>query len=69
MCVSLFSRSFLTIIESILGKIQIITPHGSSENFFNLFKKKRFLINTYAHVKNMYTIRTNKQNIVNDRQQ
>jgi hypothetical protein len=27
MHVSFFSRSFLTIIESILGQIQIITPH------------------------------------------
>jgi len=27
MQVSFLSRSFLTIIESIIGKIQIITPH------------------------------------------
>ena len=48
MHVSFFSRSFLTIIESILGKIQIITPH---QTMFYLFKKK---INTYARVKNTY---------------
>jgi hypothetical protein len=46
--VSFFSRSFLTIIESILGKIQIITPH---QTMFLFIKKK---INTYARVKNMY---------------
>jgi len=61
MHVSFFSRSFLTIIEYILGKIQIITPHQTM--FLFIFKK----INIYAHVKNTYTIRTNNdQNIVND---
>ena len=59
MHVSFFSQSFLTIIQSILGKIQIITPHE------RIIQKKK--INTYLHVKNTYTIRTNDdQNIVND---
>jgi hypothetical protein len=49
MHVSFFSRSFLTIIESILGKIQIIPPHQTM--FLFIFKK----INTYTPVKNMYT--------------
>jgi hypothetical protein len=44
MHVSFFSRSFLTIIESILGKIWIIRLHQC----FYLFKNK---INTYALLK------------------
>jgi len=44
MHVSFFSQSFLTIIESIIGKIQMITPHQ------RMFIKKK--INTYARVKN-----------------
>jgi hypothetical protein len=64
MHVYFFSQSFLTIIESILGKIHIITPHQTM--FLFILKK----ISTYARVKNMYTIRTNDdQNIVNDWQQ
>jgi hypothetical protein len=54
-------RTFLTIIESMIGKIQIITPH---QRMFLSIKKK---INTYARVENTYTIRTNDdQNIVNE---
>jgi len=61
MHVSFFSRSFLPIIESILGKIQIITPH--QRIFLFIF----FLINTYARAKNTYTMRTiDDRNIVND---
>ena len=63
MHVSYFSGSFLTIIDFILGKIQI-TP---LQRFFYLSKK---IINTYTRVKNMYTKCTNNdQNIVNDQQQ
>jgi hypothetical protein len=62
MRVPFLSRSFLTIIESILDKIQIITPN--QRMFLFIFKKK---INTYARVKNMYTICTSDdQNIVDD---
>jgi len=61
MHVSFFSRTFLTVVESIIGKIQIIIPH---QRMFLFIPKK---INTYARVKNTYTIRTNDdQNIVND---
>jgi hypothetical protein len=41
MHVSFFSRSFLTIIESILDKIQIITPN--QRIFLFIFRKKSIL--------------------------
>ena len=53
MHVSFFSQSFLTIIESILGKIQIITPHQTM--FLFILKKNQYL----RTVKNTYTIPTN----------
>ena len=66
MHVSFYSRSFLTINEFILGKIQIITSHQRIIFIFYYFLK----INIYAHVKTMYTICTNHDRyIVNDRQQ
>jgi hypothetical protein len=58
MHVSFFSRSFLTIIESIIGQIQIITPH--QRMFLFIFKKS-----ILTHVWKIHTIRTNDdQNIV-----
>jgi len=47
MHVSFRSRSFLTIIESIVGKIQIITPH---QRMFLFILKKSIL----AHVHNTH---------------
>ena len=38
-CMFLFSQSFLTISESILGKIQIITPH--QRKYVSIKKKKK----------------------------
>ena len=61
MYVSFFSRSFLTIIESILGKIQIITPH---QTMFLFIKKKKSIL---THVLKICT--NDDQNIVNDWQQ
>jgi hypothetical protein len=50
-----FSRSFLTIIESILGKIQIITSHQRTLwlIFFKAEKSKK-KINTYECFKNTH---------------
>jgi hypothetical protein len=64
MHVSFFSQNFLTIIESIIGKIQIITPHQRMYLF--IFEKS---ILTHALKIHTYTICTNDQNIVNDWQQ
>ena len=61
MHVSFFSQNFLTIIESIIGKIQIITPHQRMYLF--IFEKS---ILTHVLKIHTYTICTNDQNIVND---
>jgi hypothetical protein len=62
MRVSFYSRSFLTINESILGKIQITTPYQSFFFYLLLFSKS-----ILTHVLKLRT--NNDRYIVNDRQQ
>jgi len=51
MQVSFLSRSFLTIIESIIGKIQIITPH---QRMFLFILKNQYSHTCWKYVHNVY---------------